>query len=127
VNITFASQGGIKLSGSGNKFRTYIGNPNAANTTSFLTNLHGILFATWWNRGGGDSQCKDYVLSTAGNSHQFQGFFYAPNGQVELNGNYENILGCIIAYTVKLNGSNSSITCDGTWFPDTSWSIGIVQ
>lgn len=129
VNATFVSQrGGIKLSGSDNKFKTYIGNAAAKNTTSFLINLHGILFATWWDRGGGSSQCTDYVISTSGNAHQFQGFFYAPNGQLELNGNYETILGCTIAYTTKLNGSNSSISCDDTWFPSAGpYTIGIMQ
>lgn len=125
ANVTLVSdQGGIKLSGSTNKFYPYIGNADATGSTSFLQGLHGILVATW---GHGPNTCKDFILSTGGSNAQYGGFLYAPNGQVELNGSNETIVGCVMGNTIKLNGSNSTITCDDTWFPPISYSIGIMQ
>lgn len=125
ANVTFvANPGRIKFSGSSNKFNPYIGNEDAAASTEFLKGLHGITAATW---GQGANQCTSPALSTSGSNSQFGGFFYAPNGMVELNGSSEIITGCIISYTAKLNGSSSTITCDETWFPDRSFSISVVE
>lgn len=126
ANVTFVTnQGGIKLSGSTNRFHPYIGNADATGSTSFLKGLHGILAATW---GHGPNTCKDEILSTGGSYAQYGGFLYAPNGQISLNGSNETISGCVMGNTVKLNGSNSTITCDDTWFPSTGpYSIGIMQ
>jgi hypothetical protein len=128
INATFVSQqGGINISGNNNRFKPYIGNANVASSTPFLKGLHGILAATWWDRGGGTNQCSLSVISTSANSHQLQGHLYAPNGLVELNGNDESITGCILANSVRLNGIASDITCDATWFPTPTYSVGLID
>lgn len=115
ANVTFVTNtGGIDLASS-NKLNPYIGNENAEDSNTLLQGLHGILAATW--RQEGSNQCTSPVIYISGSNQQLGGILYAPKGQVELPGSTNIINGCMMGNTASLNGSNNTITCDGTWFP----------
>jgi len=93
-NVTFVTDGTIKVSGSGSSWTPYAG---------------GLLFLA----GSTDSRAVDL----SGSGHVFHGSMFAGAGGIELTGS-GNVLDCgIVATTARVSGSNNQIggaNCAGT-------------
>lgn len=115
ANVTIvASVGGIAFTGNSNLLNPFIGNPNAAGTTAFLTNFPG---ATLISFGSGSDVCKDDIITFSGTSSLFGGHIYAPNGKIQFAGSSTTIQGCMTGNTIDMSQSNNHLICDATWFP----------
>ena len=124
ANVTFVAQNS-KIKADSVTFNSYLGNPNAANSTNVLKSMYSLLYVNYSQLPGQD-QCKSAVIETGGSQSTWGGYFYAPHGRIMINGSQQQLNGCIIGYSVKLNGSNMNINCSNvqSTIPP---SIGIAQ
>lgn len=71
------------------------------------------VFSNYINDG---SPCNNTAINWSGSSHAWSGVQYAPFGKVDMSGSTNSAFnGAIIAYTISLPGSNSSVIYDNTF------------
>lgn len=88
--------------------------------TPFYRDL--LIFSDAWKGSTGypyvpptfdDPDCFDPSIKLSGSGQDWKGIMFAPRGMVEISGSVNvSIAGRIVAYTIKLDGSNQDITFD---------------
>ena len=100
-NVTLVSEyedDGIKISGSNVDLHPYV---------------DGLLAFSTMDHSSNDDKCSKFSIAMSGSSNSWSGVVYAPDGMIEMSGSSNSTLtGSLIAYTVKLNGSDLRIQAD---------------
>lgn len=78
----------------------------------------GILILSNMNKG--TKKCEEYTISISGGGNHWNGVLWAPLGQIEMSGSSSDSFdGSLVAWSVKLNGSDLTIRYDATYFQST--------
>lgn len=112
--VTFVARKEITFSGSNHRLRPYV---------------DGLLtFTDYTPPGGAGAQCNTFATKMSGSTHDWQGIMYAPNGLIEMSGSSNSsVHGSIIAYTVKLNGSELFIQYNPNYLPPEPDRIDLIR
>ncbi len=108
--VTFVAAGQITLTGTNNINAD--GNPATTEVGPWDPTGLGV-FSNYINDG---SPCNNTAVNWSGSAHNWSGVQYAPFGKVDMSGASNAAFnGAIIAYTISLPGSNSSVIYDNTF------------
>jgi Flp pilus assembly protein TadG len=101
-DVTLVAQGSIKISGSNQTLDPYI---------------DGILMFGAVPYTGID-QCDKFVIAMSGSGNSWTGLIYSPHGLIEFDGSDNTaLLGSLLGYSVRVNGSNIRIHANPDLFP----------
>lgn len=109
-SVTLVAEGQITLTGTNNINAD--GDPLTPDAGPWDPTGLG-LFSTHIDDG---SPCNNTAIDWSGDAHNWSGVQFAPNGKVDMSGASNSSLnGAIIAYTISLPGSGTSISYDDTF------------
>ena len=104
--VLVAPNGPIWLSISGKTFQPYVHADSPRD---------GILMLS--NKDQGTKKCEDDSIRISGGGNNWNGIMWAPKGQIEMSGSAaDSFDGSLVAWSVKLNGSDLTIKYDAGLF-----------